>query len=408
MGTRSARRFLLQILTTLPYITLILLPGCKKEGGGNTGTGGTKPTLSISPVTRDEGTGGNTAFAFDLSLSNSYGQAVTVEVSTTDGTALSSEDYAAVSKQVVTIPAGQTKAVITVNVVGDEWKESTEDFFVLLDNPVNCTLSGTAAKGYITNDDTRILINDKGTNVSPLSYPGYSLVWADEFNGSTMDMGSWNYNVGDGCPNCGWGNNELEYYTAGENLYLQDGKMIIEARSESKGGKNYTSTRLTTQNKKTFKFGRIDIRAKLPRGRGIWPAFWMLGNNISSVSWPKCGEMDIMELLGHEPAKVYSTVHYGPGPGSIQISRSKTAAVPYSDDFHLYSLIWETDRMQFMVDNEVISDVRKADLGSNNYPFNEPFFLLINVAVGGNWPGSPDATTRLPQWMMVDYVRVFQ
>lgn len=408
MLTNTTKGSMSRQIIFLSAITCLVMQGCKKEGGGNQGSGGSKPALTISPTTKDEGTGGNTSFSFDLSLSNAFNQAVTVEISTGDGTALSGEDYVAVSKQSVSIPAGQTKAVFTVNVVGDEWKESTEDFFVLLQNPVNCTLATDAAKGYIMNDDTRIFINDKGNNVSPATYPGYSLVWADEFNGTSLDMDSWNYDVGDGCPNCGWGNNELEYYTAGENLTLQDGKMIIEARSETKGGKNYTSSRIKTQNKKSFKFGRIDIRAKVPKGKGVWPAIWMLGNNISTVSWPKCGEMDIMELLGQEPNKVYSTVHYGPGPGSIQISRSKTAAVPYSDDFHLFSLIWEADRMRYLVDNELISEVKKSDLGGNTYPFNEPFFLLINVAIGGNWPGSPDATTRLPQWMMVDYVRVFQ
>ena len=134
------------------------------------------------------------------------------------------------------------------------------------------------------------------------TYPGYNLAWSDEFNGAALNQADWNYEVGDGCPNvCGWGNNELEWYTAGDNLYMQDGKMIIEARAESKGGKNYTSTRITTQNKKTFTFGRIDIRAKVPKGKGVWPALWMLGSNITTVSWPKCGEMDIMELLGQEP-----------------------------------------------------------------------------------------------------------
>jgi beta-glucanase (GH16 family) len=379
---------------------------CRKEGANPDPS---KPTLSVNPVSKSEGTGGTTSFAFDVTLGNTYSQPVSVQVSTVDGIATSGEDFAALNKSQVTVPAGQTKGSFTVTVVGDEWKEADEDFFVTLSNPVNCVLATENYRAYILNDDSRIRIAETGNNTSPTSYPGLSLAWADEFNGSSLDLTSWNFDKGDGCPNlCGWGNNELEFYTENENLYFQEGKMVIEARLESRGGKSYTSTRLNSQNKRSFRFGRIDIRAKVPRGRGVWPAFWMLGNNITTVGWPRCGEMDIMELLGQEPNKVYSTIHFGPGPGSIQISRSLTATAPFSDDFHLYSLVWQTDRLRFMVDNQVISEVTKADLGANNYPFNDPFYFILNVAVGGNWPGSPDATTRFPQWLMVDYIRVFQ
>lgn len=381
---------------------------CNKDSGNSSGTA-TTPLLSITPITLNEGTGGNTKFGFELTLTAAYSQAVSVEISTASGTAITAEDFVAVNKQVVTIPAGQTKATFNVDVVGDEWKEATEDFLIQLTNPVNCRLASLNYKGFILNDDSRIRINDDGSNTSPDTYPGYNLAWSDEFNGAALNQADWNYEVGDGCPNvCGWGNNELEWYTAGDNLYMQDGKMIIEARPESKGGKNYTSTRITTQNKKTFTFGRIDIRAKVPKGKGVWPALWMLGSNITTISWPKCGEMDIMELLGQEPNKVYQTIHYGPGPGSIQKTNSRISPTAYSDGFHLYSLNWEQDKLQFLVDNVVLLETTKADFGGNAYPFNDPFFFIINIAVGGNWPGSPDATTQFPQWLMVDYVRVFQ
>ena len=390
-----------------PVIALFFATAsCKKDGANPDPS---KPTLTLNAVSRDEGTGGTASFVFEATLGGAYNQPVSVQVSTVDGTATSGEDYTALNKSLLTIPAGQTKGSFTVSVVGDEWKEANEDFFVTLSAPVNCVLPTESYRAYIMNDDTRIRIGETGNNTSPTSYPGLSLAWADEFNGTSLDLASWNFDKGDGCPNiCGWGNNELEFYTENENLYFQEGKMIIEARMESRGGKNYTSTRLNTQNKRSFRFGRIDIRAKVPRGRGVWPALWMLGNNITTVGWPKCGEMDIMELLGQEPNKVYSTVHFGPGPGSIQISRSLTAASPFSDDFHLYSLVWTADRMRFLVDNQLVSEVVKSDLGANNYPFNDPFYFVMNVAVGGNWPGNPDATTRFPQWMMIDYVRVFQ
>ncbi len=388
---------------------LLAFSRCNKDSGSNSGSGGSTPLLSITPITLNEGTGGNTKFGFELTLSAAYTQAVSVEISTASGSAISAEDFVAVDKQVVTIPAGQTKGTFNVDVIGDEWKEATEDFLIQLTNPVNCRLASLNYKGFILNDDSRIRINDDGSNTSPDTYPGYTLAWSDEFSGAALNQADWNYELGDGCPNnCGWGNNELEWYTAGDNLYMQDGKMIIEARPESKGGKNYTSTRITTQNKRTFTFGRIDIRAKVPKGKGVWPALWMLGTNITTVSWPKCGEMDIMELLGQEPNKVHQTIHYGPGPGSIQKTNSRISPTAYSDAFHLYSLNWEQDRLQFLVDNVVLLEANKADFGGNAYPFNDPFFFIMNIAVGGNWPGSPDATTQFPQWMMVDYVRVFQ
>lgn len=393
----------------LSALLILSFTRCNKDSGSNTGSG--TPILTLTPLSQNEGTGGNTKFGFEITLSAASSKEVSVEITSADGTALTTEDFIAVNKQVVTIAAGQTKTTFNIDVVGDEWKEATEDFLLQLTNPVNCSLASANYKGFILNDDTKIRINDDGSNTSPLTYPGYNLAWNDEFNGAALNQADWNYETGDGCPNnCGWGNNELEWYTAGDNLYMQDGKMIIEARAESKGGKNYTSTRMTTQSKKTFTFGRIDIRAKVPRGKGVWPALWMLGSNITTVSWPKCGEMDILELLGQEPNKVYSTVHYGPAPsgGSVQKSNSKIAATPYSDAFHLYSLNWEQDKLQFLVDNALLLEVNKADFGSYAYPFNDPFFFIFNIAVGGNWPGSPDASTQFPQWLMVDYVRVFQ
>ena len=191
-------------------------------------------------------------------------------------------------------------------------------------------------------------------------------------------------------------------------FHCNQAKLIIEAREESLGGKNYTSSRITTKSKKTFKYGRIDIRARVPLGQGIWPALWMMPQDNVYGTWPKSGEIDIMELLGHEPTKLYATVHYGPGPGSTNISRNTVSPAALSNEFHVYSLIWEQDKMQFLLDNVVFSTVNKADLGGNNYPFNENFFFIFNLAVGGNWPGSPNATTYFPQWLAIDYVRIFQ
>ncbi|HET7896311.1 MAG TPA: glycoside hydrolase family 16 protein, partial [Flavisolibacter sp.] len=265
------------------------------------------------------------------------------------------------------------------------------------------------ATGTIVTEDGKNFVTDNAGYTTPIVYPGYTLAWQDEFSGSALDGGVWNYETGNGSG--GWGNNELEYYTnSPKNVFVSNGNLIIEARKESIGGFNYSSARITTQNKKSFTYGRIDIRAKLPKGKGIWPALWMLGNNIGSVGWPACGEIDIMELLGHEPAKMYGTLHYG-ASSATHGSKGSSYTLPtgiFYDRFHVYSMEWKQDQIKLFVDDNLFLTVNKSDLGTAPYPFNAPFFFIFNVAVGGNWPGNPDGTTTYPQRMIVDYVRVFQ
>ena len=222
----------------------------------------------------------------------------------------------------------------------------------------------------------------------------------------SLDLSAWTFETGNG----GWGNNELEYYTdRSENASLQDGKLVIHALKESFGGASYTSARIKTQGKKEFTFGRIDIRAILPKGKGVWPALWMLGGNINTVGWPASGEMDIMELLGHEPTRVYGTLHYGSLSNHGQRGDNYVLTTgSFSDQFHVFSVEWKQDQVSFYIDNNLYQTITKTDIGDYPYPFNAPFFFIFNVAVGGNWPGNPDATTYLPQWMIVDYVRVYQ
>jgi beta-glucanase (GH16 family) len=249
-------------------------------------------------------------------------------------------------------------------------------------------------------------IDDKGYT-TPQQYSGYTSLWKDEFEGNAVDPGSWSFETGRG--GNGWGNNELQYYTD-KNASVEQGYLIITAKKENVADANYSSTRMITKGKKNFLFGRIDIRAKLPEGQGIWPALWMLGANIDSVGWPACGEIDIMELVGHEPSKVYGTMHWGP---HYTQHRSKgywniLASGKYSDEFHVYSLIWKTDEIKVLVDDNEFFAFTAADTAPDEYPFNAPHYLLFNVAVGGNWPGAPDASTKFPQQMIVDYVRVFK
>jgi beta-glucanase (GH16 family) len=175
-------------------------------------------------------------------------------------------------------------------------------------------------------------------------------------------------------------------------------------------GFNYSSARLTTQTKKTFKFGRIDIRAKLPVSKGMWPALWMLGANIPTAGWPACGEMDIMELIGTYPGRVSSTMHWKNASG-VHTSKGTNYTLQsgdFSQQFHVFSMVWAQDLIKCYVDDILYLTVSSADAGVSNYPFNADQFFIFNVAVGGDWPGPPDASTVFPQRMFVDYVRVFK
>jgi beta-glucanase (GH16 family) len=241
---------------------------------------------------------------------------------------------------------------------------------------------------------------------TPLSYPNMTLVWNDEFDGNSLSS-DWTYDIGNG--NWGWGNNELEYYRT-DNATVENGLLTITAKQESFGGQNYTSSRIKTQGLKSFKYGRIDIRAKMPFGQGIWPALWMLGDNISTVSWPACGEIDIMEMVGGTATDktVHGTAHWADASGSRAQNGSSNSLSNgrFNDEFHVFSIVWDTNSIKWYRDNIQyhVLNTTPADLAE----FDERFFFIFNVAVGGNWPGNPDATTVFPQKMIVDYVRVFQ
>jgi uncharacterized protein (TIGR03437 family) len=239
---------------------------------------------------------------------------------------------------------------------------------------------------------------------------GWKLVWSDEFNGpanSAPDTTKWARDLGGG----GWGNQELETYTnSTDNAYLDGaGNLVIVARQTSPGV--YTSARLKTQGNFSTTYGRIEARIKIPYGQGLWPAFWMLGDNINSVSWPTCGEVDIMENIGKEPSIVHGTVH-GPGysgGNGITAQYVLPNSQKFSADFHVFEAIWTPTSVEFFVDSISYKKVTTASLpAGTQWVFNHGFFLLLNVAVGGGWPGNPDATTSFPQTMTVDYVRVYQ
>ena len=254
------------------------------------------------------------------------------------------------------------------------------------------------------------------TTTPPPSRPGWTVTWSDEFNapdGSPVDTSKWVLEAGGN----GWGNEELEYYTPRPaNAFQQGGNLVIKAILEKHTGtdgvtRDYTSARLKTQGKFSQKYGRFEARIKIPRGQGIWPAFWMMGDGIAKLGWPKCGEIDVMENIGTEPTLVHGTIH---GPG---YSGDKGISAPFSlpdndhfaDDFHIYAVEWEPKAIRFYVDDHLYATRTPAELPKGTkWVYDHPFFMLLNVAVGGSWPGNPDATSQFPQTMLVDYVRVYK
>jgi len=238
----------------------------------------------------------------------------------------------------------------------------------------------------------------------------WKLVWSDEFDGranTLPDASKWSYDLG----KKGWGNHELENYTQWlQNVHMDGhGHLIIRALRDSSGG--YTSARLKTQGKFSTSYGRIEASIKLPYGQGIWPAFWALGADINKVGWPGCGEIDIMENIGKEPGIQHGSLHgngYSDGH-SITGAYSLPKGEKLSDHFHVYAIVWSADQVEFLFDGHSYLSVTAQSLKpGTKWAFNHPFFLLLNVAVGGDWPGSPDDTTVFPQEMTVDYVRVYK
>lgn len=243
---------------------------------------------------------------------------------------------------------------------------------------------------------------------TPMEYDGWTLVWHDEFTGNAVNTDYWVFETGTGCPNlCGWGNNEWQYYRE-QNAWVEDGVLTIEARRENFQGSNYTSTRMKTQGKKSFQYGRIDVRALLPKGQGIWPAIWMLGESITTVGWPACGEIDIMEMIGGNGREnqVHGTLHWDLN-GHVNAGGSYTLpSGTFADEYHVFTLIWDETHMRWYVNDRHFYTI---DITPDHMTeFHEEFFFLFNVAVGGNWPGYPNETTVFPQQMKVDYIRVFQ
>lgn len=263
-----------------------------------------------------------------------------------------------------------------------------------------------------------VAANPQNSNnqAGPPEIHGWALAWSDEFNGpngSPPDPAKWTYDTG----GSGWGNRELEYYTRRpQNAFVENGHLVIRAIREDFTGpdgvtRHYTSARLKTQGIFAQTYGRFEARIKIPYGQGIWPAFWLLGNDLGKVPWPGSGEIDVMENIGREPAWIYGSVH-GPGYSGnegLTAPYALPGEPPFYEEYHIYAIEWEPGRVSFFVDSTKYATFTPANLApENHWVFDHPFFILLNVAVGGDWPGAPDESSVFPQDMLVDFVRVYK
>lgn len=386
---------MIKLLSRLSLILCIIFSSCKDNV--------VTPSLLVRDVSILE-SNDTQVLNVTVSLSESCDRDVKFHFSTMANTATKGKDYID-NQGDITIGAGSKTATISIQILGDTLVETEESFWISYTQPNGLNIPTPFATVKITNDDADAISFVDGYN-TPKVRKGYSLVWADEFDGNTLNLNNWSFELG----NSGWGNNELQYYQDGnKNVTIANGTLTITAKKEKVQSANYTSARIKTQGKKSFTFGRIDIRAKLMTGQGYWPALWMLGESISSIGWPACGEIDIMELVGSKPNTVLGTAHWGlPGNGSTYITKNYAlSGTDYSKEYHVFSIVWVKDQIQWYVDDNLYHTITKNDVNVN-YPFNAPHFFIFNVAVGGNLPGNPDGTTVFPKSMVVDYVRVFQ
>ena len=361
------------------------------------------PELTVEDIEVNEGENERNIFV-SLRLEPESSDMLRVELSTEDGTAREGEDYEAFGGT-IDIEEGRSLYSVGIRILGDDVFEENETFFLNVIFADGARLAKSSARITILNDDNRnseVVIPENGYT-TPTEYPGMEMVWNDEFN--EIDKDYWTFEIGRG--NNGWGNQELQYYTD-DNAFIKDGHLVIEARNEVFGGSNYTSSRMITKDKFEFKYGRVDIRGVLPYGQGIWPAFWMLGANISEVGWPRCGEIDIMEMIGGQGREneVHGTVHWDEGGHAYTGKSIKLPQGIFNDEFHVFSIVWDENSITWMMDDQPYNTFDLSAPARNEF-LNE-FFVIFNLAVGGLWPGYPDQSTQFPQHLIVDYIRVFQ
>jgi hypothetical protein len=385
-------------------LSLLFLTNCSSDDTPDNSN--SLPEITVESVSVIEQNEAHPIY-LSLRLSEASTLPVTMLVKSADATANAGSDYEAVEEQTVTWEPGNTQVSFKMIILGDTLPETNESFLLQCSNPTNAILITNQASVLIENDDAQEVPLDIPTTgfQTPMAYEGMSLIWHNEFEINDDLEADWTFEIGTG--SSGWGNNELQYYKK-ENAALVAGNLVIEAKEASFGGSNYTSTRMITKNAFDFTYGRVDIRAVMPYGQGIWPALWMLGSNISEVGWPACGEIDIMELVGNEPNTVHGTIHWANADEQHTYIGGETSlnSGSFNDAFHVFSIVWDENKIEWLLDDEPYYSI--AITSAEKTEFHDKFFFIFNVAVGGNWPGSPNETTVFPQYMIVDYIRVFQ
>ena len=389
-------------------IVLLLIVSC----GDDEGTGPTTPVEPMEDLPRLRVSNMQTlettpSLTIRVSLNEATTDPIEVRYELVGETAEPGVDFVGANSS-VTIEPNTNSANIILELLDDDIKEVDETIMLRILSAEGAEVVTDEVRIRVLDND-RSVLTDEGYITSDEQF-GYGMAWQDEFNGSEIDEASFNFEIGDGCPNlCGWGNNELQLYTdEPSNVFLENGSLVIRATRET--SRDFRSARITTKDKRSFKYGRIDVRAKITRGQGMWPAIWMLGQNIDDVGWPASGEIDIMENVGHLAATSHGTAHWGPrGRGySTFDGSSLTIDEDFAERFHVFSLVWEQDLIEWYIDETKFFTLTPANTNGETWRFNEEFFFIFNVAVGGNWPGNPDSTTEFPQEMDIDYIRVFQ
>ena len=390
-------------------VALLLIVSCGDDGTGGP-TGPTVepmddlPMLRISDMQALEST---PRLTLRLALNEVTIEPIEVSYELVGETAEPGVDFVG-ANATVTIESNTNSADIILELLDDEIKEVDETIMLRILSADGAEIVNAEARIRVLDNDSAVL-TEEGYRTSEEQF-GYNLSWQDEFDGGVIDENSYNFEMGDGCPNlCGWGNNELQIYTnEPDNAAIENGALVLRATSNPPG--NFESARITTKDKRFFQYGRVDIRAKITRGQGMWPALWMLGQNIDEVGWPACGEVDIMENVGHEAATSHGTAHWGPqGRGfSTFLGSEISLDEDLAERFHVFSIVWEQDLIEWYLDETKFFTLTPANARNEAWRFNNEFFFIFNVAVGGNWPGPPDATTEFPQQMEIDYIRVFQ
>lgn len=229
------------------------------------------------------------------------------------------------------------------------------------------------------------------------------LIFEEEFNDSLLNTATWSYDLGDGCPNlCGWGNNERQLYSK-ENVTLSDGKLLIEA---TKRDSLYYSGKIHTKKNFEFQYGTVEVKAKLPTGHGLWPAIWMLGNDIDTKGWPACGEIDVMEYVGKKPSVIYTSMHTSSSFGNT-VNSKQTSIQNIEEGFHVYKMNWTKEAITFFIDNKEVYQYAPKDKNDKTWPYNKPFYLILNMAIGGNFGGPEVDESIFPKDFQIDYIRVY-